>query len=215
MNALYEKINGEVSRAARLAASKWNGMFDAEDVEQDLWLWIMESPAIQEYLRAGNPAQVSSALSQKANSICSQEQLAFEHFSGQYVYTPAKVRDLLETYYGTDVYNVSAEVMALAEAEMSQTMIENILGGTMSADEKIDLELALSDLVEEHEHYFEALHAQYALDLPVDKRAEQDRRERAIDKLTAIMNRKRSQRENDRTEGPGTKPKNTTNQEEI
>lgn len=206
MNELYEQIHEQVAREARLAAAKWNGLAEADDVEQDLWVWILESPSIQKYLRDGEPAQTSKALSTKANSICSQERLSADHFSGNWNYNPAEVRDLLDTYGGTDVQHVSPEVMAIAQENLSQTMIENILGGTISADEMIDLGQALEELEYIQPNYYFVLHEAYSAGIEPEDRMSKSR---AVDKLTTLMNRKRSQREMDRTEGPGTKPKIT------
>ena len=204
MQELYEHINEQVAREARLAAGKWNGMVDAGDIEQELWLWIMERPATQKFLLGAEPAQIASSLASRAHDICSKERISYEHFSGQFVYTPAEVRDLLDTYWGSDVHHISPEVMALAEAELSPTMIQNILGGTISSDEKVDIEQALAELEDIQPNYYFVLHEAYAAGIePSDRKQKQ----RAVDKLATLMNRKRSQREMDRHEGPGTKPK--------
>lgn len=206
MNDLYEQIHEQVAREARLAAAKWNGMVEAYDVEQELWLWVMERPATQRFLRSANPAQLASSLASRAGDICSKERISYEHFSGQFTYTPAEVRDLLDTYWGTDVHSVSPEVMALAQENLSQTMIENILGGNISVDEKVDLEQALGELEDIQPNYYFILHEAYSAGIEPEGRMSKTR---AVGKLTTLMNRKRSQREMDRTEGLGTKPKIT------
>lgn len=215
MKELYEKIHEEVGLVSSRVAQKWQDTADADEIEQELWLWILERPGTQQFFRTAQPAQIYSALQSRAMNISSKARTAYEHFSGQYVYTPAEVRDLLDTYWSTDVHNVSSEVLAMAEENISSTMIENILGGTISAEEKVDLELALSDLEEEHSDYYEEIRSYYYEEIPNKDGASHKRKERAVDKLTTIMNRKRSQRETDRVEGLGTKPKNTTIQEDI
>ncbi|PJH64192.1 hypothetical protein, partial [Salmonella enterica] len=115
-------------------------------------------------------------------------------FSGQYTYTPAEVRELLTTYYGSDVSEVSSEVMALAEAELTETTISNILGGYITPDEKIDLELAIQDLEVEHQDYFEIIRGAFEFGEPYHSGRKAVHKTRALDKLTTIMNRKRSQR---------------------
>ena len=204
MQELYEHINKQVAREARLAAGKWNGMVDAGDIEQELWLWIMERPATYKYLLGAEPAQIASALSSRAHDICSKERISYEHFSGQFNYNPAEVRDLLDTYWGSDVHSISPEVMAMAEAELSPTMIQNILGGSISYDEKVDIEQALAVLEDTQPNYYFVLHEAYSAGIEPDHA---QTKTRAVDKLTTIMNHKRSQRELDRHEGPGTKPK--------
>ena len=204
MQELYEHINEQVAREARLAAGKWNGMVDAGDIEQELWLWIMERPATQKFLLGAEPAQIASSLASRAHDICSKERISYEHFSGQFVYTPAEVRDLLDTYWGSDVHHISPLVMAMAEENLSQTMIRNILGGSISYDEKVDIEQALAVLEDTQPNYYFVLHEAYSAGIEPDHA---QTKTRAVDKLTTIMNHKRSQRELDRHEGPGTKPK--------
>lgn len=207
MNKLYERINKRVAREARLAASKWNGIMDADDVEQELWVYILESPSVQKYLQDAEPAQLSKALSIKANHLCSQERLDIDHATGNWNYNPAEVRDLLNVYWGSDVHNVSQAVMSLAQENLSQTMIQNILGGSISADEKVDIEQALADLEDAHPNHYYLLHEAYSAGIEPDHPQEKTR---AVEQLTTTMNRTRSQREMDRHEGPGTKPKIVT-----
>lgn len=211
MQELYELIAKDVAREARLASARWNGMTDADDIEQELWLWIMERPGTQRFFKSAETGQIRSALTSRANDICSKSNLAYDHFSGQYTYTPAEVRELLTTYFGTDVSEVSAAVMELAESELSETMISNILGGVISPDEKMDVEQGLQVLEETHPQYYFVLMEAYRAGIEPEHRTTKTR---AVDKLTTIMNRKRSQRETDRHEGLGTKPKNTNNPQE-
>lgn len=215
MDLLYDRIHKEVAREARLAAGRWNGFISADDIEQELWLWIMERPGTQRFFRTANPAQLSAALSSRAGDICSKEKVSYEHFSGQYVYTPADIRGLLETYFGTDVSKVSSEVMALAESELSETMIQNILGGYITPEEKIDLEEGMEDLEDRNNDYFQSILSQFQDGKSINNNTSEQRVQyRAVDKLCDLMNRKHSQRVYDRTEGPGTKPKNTQTKDE-
>lgn len=214
MDELYNLIHKDVAREARLAASRWNGLLDAEDIEQELWLWILERPGTQAFFKEASIAQRRASLSSRAEAICSSEKVTFEHFTGQYLYTPTKVRELLDTYWGTDVSSVSPEVLDLAEKELSPTMIQNILGGTISSDERVDLEQGLEVLADTHPDYHEAIYHSFYFGESDEDDAMRKRKERGIDKLASIMNWTRSKRENERHEGPGTKPKNTTNQEE-
>lgn len=204
MHKLYEYIHEDVAREARLASNKWNGIMDADDVEQELWVYILESPSVQKYLLEAEPAQLSKALSIKASHLCSQERLDIDHATGNWNYNPAEVRELLNAYWGSDVHNVSQAVMSLAQENLSPTMIQNITGGTIAPDERIDLEQALEQLEETHpQHFFVLQEAYYAGIEP----SHHVMKVRAVEQLTTTMNRTRSQREMDRHEGPGTKPK--------
>lgn len=184
---LYKKIEHLVKKVARSAENRWNHLLDADDIEQDLWLFIMERPSVQEYLDTRSDGEIVNALNIQADNICSKERLDYDHFSGNFVYSPKDVRDLL--------------------GRMTQE--ERVLD-----DERIDFDIALDDLREEYPHYYEEVMSFYYMGCsPVDKAAER-RKDRAVDKLADLMNRKRSQRSAERTEGPGTRPTITDNKED-
>lgn len=206
MQELYEAIHEDVAREARLAAARWHMNTDADDIEQELWLWVMERPGTQQFFKTANKAQIAAALSSRATDICSKDKVSYEHFSGQYVYTPAEVREILDVYFGSDVSEVSDEVLTLAQENLSETMIGNILGGHITPDEKIDIELGLDHLVAINPDYYKILVDAYEAGIEPEERVYKTR---AVDKLTDIMNQKRSQRAAERVDGPGTKPKVT------
>ena len=182
MQDLYDKVHPQVKKVARLTEQRWNKMLDADDIEQELWLFIMESPSVQEYLRTRSDGEIVNALKIQADNICSKERLDYEHFTGNFLYNPADVRDLL--------------------GRMTQE--EQVLD-----DERIDFEIALEDLRTEYPHYYDSIYSEFYMGYPHEDDAERKRRNRAIDKLADLMNRKRSHREAERTEGPGTRPKIT------
>lgn len=178
---LYEKLVDAVQREARLAERRWNQIIESDDIEQEIWLWMVERPGVQRQLQNANDAEIAAVLKKSADQICSKERLDLDHFSGNYHYTPGEVRDLLE--------EIGAEY------------------DVHEADDKIDLQLGLDDLLRYHPEYFEVIERVYyhGEDFNING-GKQRKKERAVDKLTEIMNRKRGQRERDRTEGLGTRP---------
>ena len=183
MQDLYDKVHPLVKKVARSTENRWNKMLEADDIEQELWLFIMESPSVQEYLRTRSDGEIVNALNIQADNICSKERLDYEHFTGNFLYNPADVRDLL--------------------GRMTQE--ERVLD-----DERIDFEIALDALREDFPHYYDVVQSHYYMGHPHPDRASVDRAQRAVDKLADLMNRKRSQRSAERTEGPGTRPKITS-----
>lgn len=182
MQELYDQIHESVANEARYASNRWNGLLEADDIEQMLWEWILESPSAQNYLRTANAAQTKKALSLKAGSLCSQERIDYDRFTGNFNYTPADVRRILD------------RVSDFAEP-------------TEFDEEKLDLEMGMEHLLEAHPRYHEAIERRFFLDEPFEDDSEKKRCSRAVDKLASLMNRKRSEREANRTEGLGTKPK--------
>lgn len=179
MNDLHKQIHEQVAREALRAQFRWNNLLPAEDIEQEIWLFLMENPSAQRYLLEGNKAEIAKALITRADIICSKERLSYDHFTGNFHYTTEEVRDLLD--------------------ELTTERVELDPG-------LVDLDLAMADLEDEDSAYYFILHEAYVAGVEPKYSIEKTR---AVDKLTTIMNRKRSQREMDRTEGLGTKPKIT------
>lgn len=180
---LYEDLEAAVKREARLAESRWNNLISADDIEQEIWLFILENPSSQRFLSTAEPAQVASALRSRADVICSKERIDYDHFTGNFHYTPKEVRELLDTL--GEEYDVH------------------------SADEKVDLQLGLEELDQYHPEHSNTIEVVYGTPNGYDSKdvSARKRKQEAVDKLTELMNRKRGQRERDRTEGLGTKPK--------
>lgn len=182
MDELYDKVGDLVKQVAKETHLRWAKILPADDIEQELWLYILESPSVQEFLLKNENQRVKGPLTKKANSICSKERVDYDHFTGNY-------------YYNTP------EVSMLLEGKVS--------GKTIPSDMSADLDLGLDALLEEHPQYFETIHDVYWERLDYSDNARSKRKSRALTKLAELMNRKRSQREMDRTEGPGTKTKIT------
>ncbi|WP_339016815.1 hypothetical protein R3O64_09795 [Corynebacterium hesseae] len=171
-------LKDAVRKAAQQAETRWNKLLDADDIEQELWMFIVERPATQNYLRGKSSKEQLKALRKTADSICSKEKLDYERFTGNFLYTPADVRRILSRLAGD----------------------ERILD-----DEAIDFGIGFEALEDEHFHYYEAVRDFYFLGRSVENKSDENLKRRCVDKLAELMNRKRSQREADRTEGLGTK----------
>lgn len=171
-------LKDAVRKAAEQAETRWNKLLDVDDIEQELWMFILERPATQDYLR-GKPAKEQiSALRKTADSICSKEKLDYERFTGNFLYTPADVRRILSRLAGD----------------------ERILD-----DEVIDFGIGFEALEDEYPQYYAAIKDFYFFGREVNNKSDKNLKYRAVDRLAELMNRKRSKREADRTEGLGTK----------
>ncbi|TRX43714.1 hypothetical protein [Corynebacterium guaraldiae] len=171
-------LKDAVRKAAQQAETRWNKLLDADDIEQELWVFILESKAVQATLSALDDENKVARLKKKADSICSREKLDYERFTGNFLYTPADVRRILSRLAGD----------------------ERILD-----DEAIDFGIGFEALEDEHFHYYEAVRDFYFLGRKVKNKSDEHLKRRCVDKLAELMNRKRSKREADRTEGLGTK----------
>lgn len=181
-DGLYDKIHGSVTKEAKAAAYRWHAILDANDVEQELWLFILESPAIQAYLSEAEPGQVKKALKTKADAVCSKERLDYDRFSGNWHYTNFETQELLGKWG------------------------EELLPGEESlAPEQQDFMGALKVLRDSHPNHYEVLEDRFIAGTSTHDEKFRRAVNRAIDKLTGVMNMSHSQQVAERHEGPGTK----------
>lgn len=180
--ALYEKIKTSVTKEAKAAEYRWHAILDADDVEQGLWLFIVESPAIQAYLSEAEPGQVKKALKTKADAVCSKERLDYDRFSGNWHYTNFETRELLNKW---------GEELLPDEESL--------------APEQQDFTEALKILRDSNPNHYEVLEDKFVAGSQARSGAEKMAVSRAIDKLTEIMNMSRSEQVAKRHEGLGTK----------
>lgn len=179
-NSFCKKHEATVKRVARQAAFRWNEVMEPDDIEQELWLFVMASPSVQRYLDQHSEGENSKALKRKADYICSQERLSYEFFSGNFHYSTQEVAWLFDTL---------------------------ACGDELEVEEKIDLGEAVDTLLEAYPQHYESVQKYFVAGERAESAAERKRKSRALEKLTTTMNLKRGQRENNRTEGPGTKPR--------
>lgn len=182
IEGLYEKVEGTVKKVAQETHIRWARIMPADDIEQELWLYILEHPSTQEWMLTAKSSTMKSILAKQGDYICSKERLDYDHFTGNYNYNSQEVGALLEGLVG---------------------------GKSIKPDMAVDLQLGMEDLQKEHPQFFETLHDIYWERLDYSDTPKRKRKSRALSKLAELMNRKRSQREAERTEGPGTKPKIT------
>lgn len=164
-------LGRQVKIEAKLAHTRWSRIMDAEDIEQEIWLFILENPTVQKYLESANKKQIKAALRRRADIICSKERIDYERFSGNFIYRPAEVSALLR---------------CIKERE------------ELPPDERIDLELGLKDLKRENPRYYDVLIGRY---IKGEMVAYKSLASRALETLTTYMNRTRSQRAMDQVHG--------------
>lgn len=179
---LYERINKTVTKEAQKAERRWNNFVDADDIEQELWMFIMTRPSVQEYLIGADILLAARALATQADSICSKERLAYDRFTGNWTYNPMEVRELLQKY------------------------LKNV--NELPTEEKCDLEKALEYMKSNHPRYFSVLQKYHWVGEPFRTGAEKERLSQAHRTLADVMNAKRSTLVNQRTEGLGTASNN-------
>lgn len=153
---ITDEFREKVDKAARSVAGQ--SQYDWEDVSQDMWVWFLENPVQYErYLELGDPFQY---LKKVAKQAVYKSNNAYEHFSGNYMYTPPEVRGLLSEY--------------LLDVDLA------------SLSEHVDLVEGMLLLRESNPSYFKLIVDKWVHGLSPTHSANQTR---AVDKLTVLMNR--------------------------
>lgn len=178
IEGLYERIHKTVTKEAQKAERRWNNFVDADDIEQELWMFIMTRPSIQEYLIGADIPLAASAIGRKADSIASEERLAHDRFTGNWTYNPSEVRRLI-----WDVLKSPEDV---------------------PTEDRLDLEEALKYMEEAYPVRHSILHRRFWNGESTDNETFRRKVDKAIEVLTDVMNSKKSTLTHERHEGLGT-----------
>lgn len=161
-NEVIADLIPKVRAIAHKTAAYWPGTIDADDVEQEISLRLLElSDDALERLDQSPHAGVMSTLHMLGMQIASDYRNDYEVFSGNYRYSGEEVRSLLESG-------------ALVFAD------------EMTVTERVDLTNAMQRLDETSPQYAEAIFRRYVED--INDRADKDTLSRAIRSLTREMN---------------------------
>lgn len=183
---LYELIGQQVSEASRRASAKWHGLLESEEIESEIWIQIMESPATANDLRDKDHTLVFDLLCRYADRICIGERDDYEHFTGNFRYSVNEAKVLVEEYFLRNEEEFMVDL--------------------------VDVEIALDQLLEINQRQYEAIFRRYALgETPGSDKSFKNALSRGLTHLTDLMNRNYKERERDYHDGPGTRnrvPKN-------
>ncbi|WP_190822026.1 hypothetical protein [Saccharopolyspora pogona] len=179
-NEIHETLKKAVKTAAIVTADEWSGVIESVDVEQELWLKLLESPNSASKLAEMNEAARKKSLLRMGKQIAAVESSSYELFSDQVHYSTDEVREMLE-----------------AGALVGE--------GFNSDDERIDFEIAIEVVRDGNPQYIEYLWGYYELDeFSLHSSTNKERLGRAVRKLTDHMNNTTKIR-NERYDGPGSR----------
>lgn len=182
MKELYTLLEEPVKAAARRASNNWYGLMEPDEIEQELWVEILESPATAGKLADSDPNHITDLLARMADRICIKERDAYEHFTGNYRYSVNEAKALIEEFFLRD-------------------------GESLLVD-FVDVDVAFVRLMEENQKQADAVFRRYALgETPGEDKSFENALRRGLTHLTDLMNRNFKERERDYRDGPGTKPR--------
>lgn len=161
-----EDLVKPIKKAAKIVASQWPGVIEADDVEQEIWLYLVESPgSAQKALEATEPKAQARFLTRIGHQRASKARAAYDYFRGAYKYSVKDVKDLLTSG------GLSADNQDRVKVEYT------------------DLHEAFRTLKERNESYASAIALRYLLSEPVASKQRENTLRRGIEVLTNEMNR--------------------------
>lgn len=175
-----KQLDEMIRAAARRVAAQWPTVVEWDDLRQDIWVHLLERPGALNRIFEEQDDKVRQAfLIKVGHQIASEEQIAYERFSGNSLYSVMQVRGLLERKVWKFRDKVSAD--------------------------KMDLMGALKLLAKKNSGHYAEIVNRFEHDIFPQGGADKMRLQRAVESLTELMNRLGQERRKRHTEGPGTR----------
>jgi hypothetical protein len=170
-----------IKRASKSVAYQWPGVIDADDVEQGIYIHLLERQTSVEKIYGMDDLAKYRAVVGIGHQIASQERTAYDHFKGSYSYSVGEIKDLLK-----------------------QGVLEDEAPDHFKA-ELVDMELAFAEMDARVPQYVDAIHARYALHQVPAQGAAAKRLSDALTSLADAMNKVARNRFSSRDDGLGTR----------
>ncbi len=166
-----------IKKASKSVAFQWPGVIEADDVEQSIYLHLLERPNSVEKIGEMDGKAQYRAIVGIGHQIASGERTEYDHFKGSYRYSVAEVKDLLKKGILTHApYLFSAE--------------------------RADLEEAFQSIPPQ---YADAISARYVYEQFPSCKQEENALGRGLTALANGMNKVHRTRYSERDDGPGTR----------
>jgi hypothetical protein len=198
-------LSREIKKAAQAVAYQWPGVVEADDLEQDISVKLLESTASLYKVLGFDDKGKINALIQIGHQIAAQERTDYEIFSGNFKYSVNEVKKLL-----TDraLHNESPGLgsnWSISDKFSKGGEFEDAVLNKSSAE--TDLKRGMKKLKATNSAYAEIIERRYLRDelIPKDEEGARTRLSRALTSLTTNMNRSYKQRHAARSDGPGTR----------
>ena len=192
-----------IKKAAKSVANHWENV-NADDLEQDMWLRLLESPGALAGLDDPTSVQTSRYMFKIAQQVAKVDVTKQREFNGDLVYNKTQVRKMLENGALLEAGTPNASSWAFDESSPGSYLPSDTVGVTASA--KHDITMAMRDMKESNDRLFDLLVQRYLLTLVPFESGSTDQvaTSRAVAALTEKMNFNR-RRDMATHEGPGSR----------
>lgn len=172
-------LSKEIGKAAKTVAMQWPTVVEQDDLEQDIYLHLLESPgSVEKLLNDFDDKNRLNAIIAIGHKIANKERVDYEVFSGNFRYSVNEVKKLLE----------------------KQTFKDASLSRTSTSGDLIEGMRRLRDSTPQ---YAEIIQRRYAQGEQITSNADLIRLGRATESLTTEMNRSFKSTKHD--DGPGSR----------
>ena len=200
-------MQDEVRKAAKTVAYKWPNVVNADDMEQDIFLNLLESPeSVRKLLDDFSGRARLNALISIGHKIASKERDDYDIFLGDFRYSVDEVKKILDNRALVDLYELDEETN-LKSSWGAYFSVSNEFENKVVEKVAIesDLRRAMESLASKNSRYAEVIQRRYGKEevIPQDEPAEHKRLGRALTALTKEMNREYKRAK--RTDGPGSR----------
>ncbi len=200
-------LENEVRKAAKSVAHQWPGIVEQDDLEQGIFLRLLDSPgSVDKLLNEFDDRNRLNAIIQIGHQIAAQERTDYEVFSGNFRYSVNEVKRLLED---RALHNDTPELdsnWSVAEDFVSKggDFSDTVLNKSSS---ETDLRRGMKRLRERNSKYAEVIERRYLRDenIPESESGARAALTRALTALTTEMNRSFKQQGAARIDGPGSR----------
>lgn len=91
-----------IKKAAGSAAFQWSDFIEKDDLEQELWIWYLESPSVRAQINRNSPKQTHGLLVRQAHRICAEARRKYGQSILDFEYSVDDARDALEGHETRD-----------------------------------------------------------------------------------------------------------------
>ena len=151
----------EIEKASRKAANDWPGVAEAEDIDQEVWVKILEAPGTQRDLAEMDDNARYQTLHKLAQRVASKERNDYSRFSGNFRYSVSEVRSLLESAGDPEASELgsswSTGDYTRSGGEHSDPTADAALRNIQLSTSQKELAAALGDLKESNSRQYDAL----------------------------------------------------------
>ncbi|RYH63733.1 MAG: hypothetical protein EON54_07515 [Alcaligenaceae bacterium] len=176
-----EELVPVILSAARTVENQWPGVADADDLQQEITIKLLESPSSLDKVFESERRLRFRILIRIGHQIASQERADYDYYKGSYRYSVEEAKSVLS----------------------KGILIEPLDGGF---DEVVfDLMEALEVLATKNPGHSDAITKRYADEVIPTESAEKMVLSRALTSLVGEMNKSHSRRFSERDSGPGSR----------